>query len=67
MADPLKLDQIYSHFKHILGNVLSKTVLKVRNYLKEHKSVTGEGHKVRVTSGALINMRTRRAHALESP
>ena len=41
MADPLKFDQIYPHFKHILGNILSKAVLKVRNYLKDHKSVTG--------------------------
>ena len=41
MADPLKFDQIYPHFKHILGNILSKAVLKVRNYLNDHKSVTG--------------------------
>ena len=64
MADPLKFDQIYPHFKHILGNILSKAVLRVRNYLKDDKSVTGEGQKVRVTSRALIYMRTRRARAL---
>ena len=63
MADPLKFDQIYPHFKHILGNILSKAVLRVRNYLKDDKSVTGEGQKVRVTSRALIYMRTRRARA----
>ena len=61
MADPLKFDQIYPHFKHILGNILSKAVLRVRNYLKDDKSVTGEGQNVRVTSRALIYMRTRRA------
>lgn len=61
MADPLKFDQIYPHFKHILGNILSKAVLRVRNYQKDDKSVTGEGQKVRVTSRALIYMRTRRA------
>ena len=66
MADPLKFDQIYPHFKHILGNILSKAVLRVRNYLKDDKSVTGEGQKVRVTSRALIYMRMRRARALES-
>ena len=61
MANPLKFDQIYPHFKHILGNILSKAVLRVRNYLKDDKSVTGGGQKVRVTSRALIYMRTRRA------
>ena len=61
MADPLKFDQIYPHFKHILGNILSKAVLRVRNYLKDDKSVTGEGQKVRVTSRAFIYMRTHHA------
>ena len=56
MAD--LFDQIYPHLKHILGNILSKAVSRVRNYLKDHKSVTGEGQKVRVTSRALIHMRT---------
>ena len=45
MADPLKFDQIYPHLKHVLGNILSKEVLSVRNYLKDDKLVTGEGQK----------------------
>ena len=44
---PLKIDQIYPHFKH-------KAVVRVRNYLKDLKSVNMEGQKLRETFRALI-------------
>ena len=46
MADVLKFDQIYPNSKYILGSRLSK----------DHKSVTGGGQKVRLTSRALTYM-----------
>ena len=62
MANVLKFDQICPHFKYISDSILSKAVLKVRNYLKDHsKLVTGGGQKVRVTSMALVYMRMLRA------
>ena len=66
MSDSLKSDPIYPHLKHILENTLSKAVLKVMNHLKDQKSVASESQKLGVTYKPLINMRTRRACALES-
>ena len=40
-----------------IGSILSEADFKVRNYLKDYKSVTVGGQKERVTSRALVHMR----------
>ena len=65
-AQPLTFDHICPHFKHIVGNILSKAVLKVRNYLKDHKSVTGEVEKSEGNFQGPIYMECA-ARALECP